>query len=58
VLKKWLAKQKRTSAAEAALRTRHFGTAEAAPLSKTDFAAAPKALGFLEAKMPIQQTPA
>jgi hypothetical protein len=36
-LKECLAQQKRTSAAKAALHRRAFGTAEAVPLSKTDF---------------------
>jgi hypothetical protein len=37
MLKKCLAKEKRTPAAKAALRTNTFGTAKAVPLSKTDF---------------------
>jgi hypothetical protein len=37
LLKKWGGTEKQTPAAKAALRTNTFGTAEAVPLSKTDF---------------------
>jgi hypothetical protein len=37
LLKKCIAKQKRTSAAKAALQAKHLRTAEAVPLSKTGF---------------------
>jgi hypothetical protein len=37
VLEECLASEKRTSAAKAAFKTVDYGTAEAVPLSKTDF---------------------